>query len=180
MHGRIKIREDDLFEFAYLIQDSLDEPNFAVSVATMAKPLEHQACAVAEVEPDFRHFLEETYEPVSEVGIHGRVWMFGSDMKVRIGLLHLGEITRKLLMQVEYLPNSMLKNAGLISEFLKQTLSKPLYDGFCQKRLIGISVSKPTEPAGSKLLDMHAAKGEDIEMKRKDRIFQYMSALLIP
>jgi hypothetical protein len=108
----------------------MDEPNFAVSVATMARPLEHQTVAIVEVEPDFRHFLEETYEPISEIGIKGQVWAFGADTLIRLGLLHLGEHTRKLLLQVEYLPNSSLENAGLIEEFLKQILPETLFKAF--------------------------------------------------
>lgn len=93
-------------------------------------------CAVAndgfvnlnEVGWDF-NFFDLLYLKEKQLSIEGWIWWL-KDYIIRIGKIKLGETFTYLLLQVEYLPNNIISNIRLITDFLKQTLNEDLYKGF--------------------------------------------------
>ena len=93
-------------------------------------------CAVAndgfvnlnEVGWDF-NFFDLLYLKEKQLSIEGWIWWL-KDYIIRIGKIKLGETFTYLLLQVEYLPNNIISNIWLITDFLKQTLNEDLYKGF--------------------------------------------------
>lgn len=93
-------------------------------------------CAVAndgfvnlnEVGWDF-NFFDLLYLKEKQLNIEGWIWWL-KDYIIRIGKIKLGETFTYLLLQVEYLPNNIISNIRLITDFLKQTLNEDLYKGF--------------------------------------------------
>lgn len=93
-------------------------------------------CAVAndgfvnlnEVGWDF-NFFDLLYLKEKQLNIEGWIWWL-KDYIIRIGKIKLGETFTYLLLQVEYLPNNIISNIWLITDFLKQTLNEDLYKGF--------------------------------------------------
>lgn len=93
-------------------------------------------CAVAndgfvnlnEVGWDF-NFFDLLYLKEKQLSIEGWIWRL-KDYIIRIGKIKLGETFTYLLLQVEYLPNNIISNIRLITDFLKQTLNEDLYKGF--------------------------------------------------
>jgi hypothetical protein len=68
--------------------------------------------------------------------INGEIWSFG-DFKVRIGEIYLGEVTKRVIMQVEYEVTDKATNHALITEFVKQVLPAHLQSGFIPDQATG-------------------------------------------
>lgn len=94
-------------------------------------------CAVAkdgfvslnEVGRDF-NFFDLLYIKEWLLNIEGNIWRL-KDFIVRIGKIKLGESFTYILLQVEYLPNSLISNLKIIFDFLRQILvDEFLFKGF--------------------------------------------------
>jgi len=82
-----------------------------------------------EVGRDFS-FFDLLYIKEWLLNIEGNIWRL-KDFIVRIGKIKLGESFTYILLQVEYLPNSLISNFKIIFDFLRQILVDDfLFKGF--------------------------------------------------